>query len=50
MLPRVVLAGILLAGTRRGAATSLSEPRRLLLAAGIGAFAILVLVRLKTAT
>jgi hypothetical protein len=50
MLPGVVLAGILLAGTRRGAATSLSEPRRLLLAAGIGAFAILVLVRLKTAT
>lgn len=48
-LPGLVLAGMLLAGAREERATRLSEDRRLALAAGVAAFAILALVRLKTA-
>jgi hypothetical protein len=48
-LPGVVLAGMLLAGSRSAGAKRLSEDRRLVLAVAVAAFAILALVRLKTA-
>jgi O-antigen ligase len=48
-LPGIVLAGMLLAGGRDERATRLSEDRRLALAVAVAAFAVLALVRLKTA-
>ena len=48
-LPGIVLAGMLLAGARPAGAKRLSEDRRLVLAVAVAAFAILALVRLKTA-
>jgi O-antigen ligase len=48
-LPGIVLAGMLLAGATDERAARLSEDRRLALAAGVAVFAILALVRLKTA-
>jgi O-antigen ligase len=48
-LPGIVLAGMLLGGARPTGAKRLSEDRRLVLAVAVAAFAILALVRLKTA-